>query len=101
MRRSFILLVVLHLAMDLAMPSLPGTFRFNPDESVAGVRVQGPHVERAGQAGSLRESIDLTRTALRMPVQLTRNVNAPDLPVLLARRDPSRDLSRQSLSEDH
>lgn len=40
MKAFFILFVALHLLIDLAMPSLPGAFRFNPDESVVAVRVE-------------------------------------------------------------
>ena len=86
------------------MPSLPGAFRFNPGESAVAVRTQPvrlPDIERATHAGFLRESFDLPRVPLKMPVELTRNANAPELPLPRARRDPSPDFSRQSTSEDH
>jgi len=102
MRRFAILFVVVHLLIDLAMPSLPGAFRFNPDESAVAIRIQPvqlPDIQRATHAGF--ESFDLPRTPLRMPLELIRKASAPGLLPPLARRDPSPDFSRQTASEDH
>jgi hypothetical protein len=40
--RRLTLLLTLYVSLDLANPWMPGAFRFNPDESVEGVRAQDP-----------------------------------------------------------
>jgi hypothetical protein len=104
MKRLFILFVLVHLLIDLAAPSLPGAFRFNPDESVVGVKVQTvqPHDFKPPlQANPGREFLDLPRLAMKSPVEPQRWASAPDLIALLPRRDPSSDRSLQGSSEDH
>jgi hypothetical protein len=99
-----VLFVVVHLLVDLAMPSLPGAFRFNFDESVAAVRAPAPPLEelaRGVQVDFLRESSDAPRLEIKAPVQPQRRVYASGLMVLLPRRDPSSDRASQRLAEDH
>ena len=64
----FILFLVAHLLIDLAMPSLPGAFRFNPDESVVGVRVQpAPDQKPVAQMDLPPESFALPIRAMKPP----------------------------------
>lgn len=103
MKPIFILFVVVHLLTDLALPSLPGAFRFNPDESVAGIRVQqraAQDLRAAPQPERLREGALLPRVEKQIPVHPRWNAAPPDLLVLLPRRTPSSDGSPQQLSED-
>jgi len=61
MKLLFVLLVTLQLLIDLAMPSLPGAFRFNPDESAIGVRVQpvqAQDLKSALQVGPIQKSFE-------------------------------------------
>lgn len=98
-----VLFVAGHLLIDLAMPSLPGAFRFNPDESVVGLRVQpvqAQDLEPIRQMDSLWGPFELPRLTMRTPVALERRVNAGDLIVFLPRRNPSSDRSPQGLTED-
>lgn len=102
MKRVFILFVVGHLVMDLAVPSA-GAFRFNPDESVVAVRVQPVQAQdlaSAPRAEPLRVAVEVPYLELTVSADLRGNRNAPDLIALLPRRDPSSDRSPQSLSED-
>jgi hypothetical protein len=69
MKLVFILFLVAHLLIDLAMPSLPGAFRFNPDESVVGVRVQPfqpPDLKPVAQMDLPPESFALPIRAMKM-----------------------------------
>ncbi|MBI4608245.1 MAG: hypothetical protein HY726_04475 [Candidatus Rokubacteria bacterium] len=103
MRSLFSLFLVFHLLLDLAMPWLPGAFRFNPDESVVGVRAQPVHtsdVALARQADVLREPDALPRLSPKTPADPQRWSSAVALIVLLPRRDPSSDPSVPRLTED-
>jgi hypothetical protein len=100
----FILFVAIHLLIDLAMPTLPGAFRFNVDESVLGIRAQAvqiQHFKPAPLVNRLLGFSDLQRLETRTPVDPPREVNATDLTLLLPRRDPSADRSLPRLTEDH
>lgn len=104
MKPFFGLFVAIHLLIDLAMPSLPGAFRFNPAESVAGVRVQPTQlqdVKPAARLDLLREALELRRVESKAPVDLRRNINAPELNAFLARRDPSAERSPRRSPGDH
>jgi len=104
MKQLFVLFVTLHLVIDLAMPSLLGAFRFNPDESVVGIRVQPVHaqdLQLAPRVDRLLGSFELPRLEMKTPVDPKKDVNAPDLIVLLPRRDLSSDRPLQRLTEDH
>lgn len=103
MKSFFTLFVVIHLLIDLAMPSLPGAFRFNPDESAVGVRVEPTHAQNfkpALQVDLHREAFELPRLQMVIPVDFQTRITDPDLIVLLPRRDPSPDRSLQRLLED-
>ncbi|MBI4240263.1 MAG: hypothetical protein HY613_00985 [Candidatus Rokubacteria bacterium] len=103
MKPVFILFVVIHLLVDLAMPSLPGAFRFNPDESVVGVRVGPVHAQELKPTPpvDLRwEPVDLPRFELKPSLDRPARITVPDLIVLLPRRDPSPDPSAQGSIED-
>ena len=103
MKSVFILFVVIHLLADLAMPSLPGAFRFNPDESVVGVRVEPLHAQDlkpTPQVDLRREPVELPRFQLKPSLDRPARIMAPDLIVLLPRRDPSPDPSAQGSIED-
>ena len=102
MRPFFTLFVVIHLLIDLAMPSLPGAFRFNPDESAVGVRVEPIHAQNLKPALRVdlhREAFELPRLQMVTPVDLQTRISDPELIVLLPRRDPSSDRSVQLLTE--
>lgn len=103
MKPLFILFVSLHLLIDLAMPSLPGAFRFNLDESVVGVRVQPVQVQDVKPAAPdlLPEALELRRVEIKIPVDPQRRIDTPDLILSLPRRDPSSDRSAPRLTEDH
>ena len=104
MKRVAILFVLLHLLVDLAIPSWPGAFRFNPDESVVAVRVetvQAHDLASAIQGSSLQMTVELPRLDLKPSVGLRRSLNVPDLFAFLPRRDPSPDQSRKGSTEDH
>ncbi len=99
MKRLFILFVLVHLVMDVAIPSA-GAFRFNPDESVVALPVQpflAQDLAPAPQAEPLGLAFELPRLAPR--VLIPRNLKVPGLIPLLPRRDPSSDLSPQSPTE--
>lgn len=103
MKSLFILFIAVHLLVDLAMPSLPGAFRFNPDESVVGIRVQSVQAQDLRPAVGmdlLWKSFELPRVAMTTPVDPQRKTNTPDLFVFLPRRDPSPDPSLQQRAED-
>ena len=98
MKRLFILFVVLHLLMDLALPSA-GAFRLNPDESVVGLRVQPVQAQELAappQGQPRRSTVDLPRLALKVPADFRGSQNLPDIIPLLPRRDPSADRSLPS-----
>ena len=104
MKALFILFVSLHLLIDLAMPSLPGAFRFNPDESVVGVRVQPVQVQEvkpAAQLDLVRAALESRRVEIKLPVDPPRSTNAPVLNAFLPRRDPSADRSARRSPDDH
>lgn len=104
MKPLFILFVMIHLLADLAMPSLPGAFRFNPDESAVAVRVepfQAQDLKPVSQVDLLREAFQFPRLELRIPVFSHRRSTAPDLIVTLPRRDPSSDRPLPRPAEDH
>jgi len=104
MKPLFILFVLVHLLIDLAMPSLPGAFRFNPDESAVGVRVQPVQVQDlkpVPQVDWLLRSFEFPRLEIKIPVDSRRRVNIPDLILSLPRRDPSSDRPVPRLTEDH
>jgi hypothetical protein len=98
----FIPLLVVHLLIDLAMPSLPGAFRFNPDESVVGILVQPvqSHEFPASQMGSPLTSFTLPDRPVRTSTVSIPNANATILVAFLPRRDPTADRSVKS-AEDH
>ena len=103
MKSLFILFVIVYLLIDLAMPSLPGAFRFDPDESAVGVRVQpvqAQNLKPAQAVDSLRESFEQAQVAMKTPTGPQRRMNTPDLIVFLPRRDPSPDRSLQHRAED-
>lgn len=103
MKSLFILFIAVHLLADLAMPSLPGAFRFDPDESAVGVRVQAVQAQDLRPTVGmdlLRESFELPRVAMKTPVGAQRKTNTLDLIVFLPRRDPSPDRSLQQRAED-
>lgn len=102
MKRLFILFVLAHVVMDLAVPSA-GAFRFNPDESVVALRVQpvqGQELASPPRGEPLRMAIDLPRLTLQASVDLRMNGNLSNRIALLPRRDPSSDLSPQNATED-
>lgn len=101
MRRLFILFLVGHVVMDLAILSA-GAFRFNADESVLALRVQPIQAQGFAslpQAEPLRPAVDLRRSAVKVPADLRRSLTLPELILLLPRRDPTADRSPQSPSE--
>ena len=103
MKQPFVLFVVAHLVMYLAMPSLPGAFRFNSDESVVGIRVQpvqAHELRPAAQLDLAREALALPRVEMKTLVEPHKRVRAPNLIVFLPRRDPSPDRSLQRSVED-
>jgi hypothetical protein len=100
----FILFLVVHLLIDLAMPSLPGAFRFNPDESVMGVRVQpvqAPDLKLVAQMDLPPESFALPVRAMKTHTDSKRKTHAPVLTAFLPRRDPTPDRSLKGSVEDH
>lgn len=102
MKSLFNLFVVVHLLIDLAMPSLPGAFRFNPDESVVGIRVQSVQTQPLGpalKADLLGKSVALPRLDTKTTAEPQGETDALRVVVLLPRRDPSSDRSAQRLSE--
>ena len=104
MKLLFVLFVSIHLLIDLAMPSLPGAFRFNPDESAVGVRVQSVQaldLKPATQVDLVLWPFELPRLKGKTPVDPPRRINAPELIAFLPRRDPSPDRSLQGSTEDH
>ncbi len=104
MKRLFILFVLVHLLIDLAAPSLPGAFRFNPDESVVGVKVQAVQLQDckpAAQVSPHWEFLEPSRLDAKILGDSERNVGIPGLITLLPRRDPSPDRPLQGSSEDH
>lgn len=104
MKPLFILFVVVHLLIDLAMPSLPGAFRFNPDESAEAVRVQsvqGQDLKPGTPVDLALWRFELPRLVGKMPVVPLRRRIAPGLTAFLPRRDPSPDRSPQGSTEDH
>lgn len=101
-RSLFVLFVVVHLLVDLAVPS-SGAFRFNPDESVVGVRVQPVQPQDfrpVPQVDPLQASFEAPRVELGTPDDLRARQAAPELIAALPRRDPSSDRSLQRRSED-
>ena len=101
MRRLFILFLVGHVVMDLAILSA-GAFRFNADESVVALRVQPIQAQELAsppQAEPLRLAVDLRRSAVKVPTDLQRSLTRPELIPLLPRRDPTADRSPQSPTE--
>ncbi|MBI4561989.1 MAG: hypothetical protein HY724_08080 [Candidatus Rokubacteria bacterium] len=103
MKAFFILFVALHLLIDLAMPSLPGAFRFNPDESAVAVRVEPVEVEDLKPAPRLdlrRELFELPRRGTKALLDARLRTYTPDVIVLLPRRDPSADRSSPHQTED-
>jgi hypothetical protein len=104
MKTISILFVVVHLLVDLAIPSLPGAFRFNPDESVVAVRVQiaqAQDLDSVPQLGPPWMTVEVPRLEPKLSIGLRRTVNAPELIALLPRRDPSPNQSRHGSAEDH
>jgi hypothetical protein len=104
MKRLFVLFVVLHLMADVAMPSLPGAFRFDPDESVAGIRVRAVHLQDMAahlQVNWLQESSETPRVEVKGRLIPDGRPRAPDVAAFLPRRDPSVDRSPQGRTEDH
>jgi len=98
MKFFFVLFVAVHLLMDLAMPSLPGAFRFNPEESVAGIRApanSAQAVRREPRMDLLEESFQPARLAM-LPCIPQRSAKPSDLVVLLPRRNRSPDQSSHS-----
>lgn len=103
MKAFFILFVALHLLIDLAMPSLPGAFRFNPDESVVAVRVEPVPAQDLKPAAWLdvrREFFELPRLETKALIEARLRTDTPDVIVLLPRRDPSADRSSPHQTED-
>ncbi len=101
MRRLFILFLVVHVVMDLAVLS-GGAFRFNAEESVLALRVQPIQAQELAsppQAEPLRLAVNLPRLALQVSTDLRRSLNLPDFIPLLPRRDPAADRSPQSPTE--
>lgn len=101
MRRLFIFFVLLHLPLDLAVPSA-GAFRFNPDESVLALRVQPVQAQELAAPPLMepvRRPLQLPRLAIQPWLDLRRIGNVPDFVPLLPRRDPSSDRSPQSPAE--
>ena len=104
MKTLLVLFVAAHLVLDLAMPSLPGAFRFNPDESAVGVRVAPVHVQDlrpAPQTDLPRAAFERLRLEMKLPVEPQSRVHMRELTVFLPRRDPSTDRSPQAPTEDH
>lgn len=105
MRRWFVLLLMLYLALDLTNPFMPGAFNFDPDESFEGSRsvrrgddqlvvVTAPALERAS-----------TTVDIRLPARPRHEV-APVAGLLRdwfvdLRRAQSAFDDRPPLSEDH
>jgi len=103
-KRVVILFVAVHLLIDLAIPSLPGAFRFNPDESAVGLRMQTVQTQDPApspQVRSLWMTAELPRLERKTSAGLRREVKAPDLLAFLPRRDPSPNQSRKGSGEDH
>lgn len=98
MKRLFILFVMIHLLLDLAIPSA-GAFRFNPDESATALRarpVQAQELAAPPQDQPLRSTVGLPLPPLKVAADFRRSQNLPDIIPLLPRRDPSADRSLQS-----
>lgn len=103
MKQLFVLFVVAQLLIDLAMPFLPGAFRFNPDESVVGVRVhsvQAYDLKPIAQMDLARDAMTTPRVETKTLVERHKRARAPDLVVFLPRRDPSPDRSLKRLPDD-
>lgn len=86
---------------DLALPSLPGAFRFNPDESVVGVQVssaQPQEVERP--AAREPEDVETRRPRVQVPAWRPRTRRASPWITPLPRRNPSAEPSRPPLGDD-
>jgi len=101
MKSLFILFVAVHLLIDLAMPSWPGAFRFNPDESAVGVRVQllqPQDLKPTPEVDLLWQSFELPRVEMKL-VDPRGRINTPHLIVFLPRRDPSPERSPQQRTE--
>lgn len=101
MKFLFILFVVGQLLTDLALPSLPGAFRFNPDESVVGVQVssaQPKELERP--AAREPEDVETRRPRVQVPAWPPRTRRASSWITPLPRRNPSAEPSRPPLGDD-
>jgi hypothetical protein len=101
MRRLLILFVMVHLLMDLAIPSA-GAFRFNPDESLVGLRVQhvrGQEIDRAPQAEPLRAAVESPRPSVPVSLDPAGVGSVPDFIRLLPRRNPWGDRSPKNPTE--
>lgn len=75
-----------------------GAFRFNPAESTVGVRVQpvqASDLKPAPRVDPLPEPVESARMEISTPADPVQKVKAPELIVLLPRRDPSADRSPQ------
>ena len=94
--------VLIHLVIDLAAPSLPGAFRFNPDESVLAVRVQPVQVEvlRPLQRADLKQ-VEPPRVEPGWIAQQRPGPAVADIAPHLPRREFSIDHPSPSLSDDH
>ena len=98
-----VLFLAVHLTADLAMPSLPGAFRFNPDESVVGVPVEPIQAEGLGPApsgDSSWEALGLSDLGVGSPPGIQQATSAPVPAVILPRRDTSSDRPPDSVGED-
>lgn len=97
------LVVVLHLVCDLASPTM-GAFRFNPSESVDGVRAEEAQTHapaRALHASAQPKPLVLTTGFVKVAPDHGHPRPAPGLVPLLPRRDASPDDAPSRSTEDH
>lgn len=102
MNSRFALFVALYLLIDLADPTVPGAFRFDPDESVLGTRVK---VVRSQDLIGIPQtepypSVQVPQPVIVAPYSAIPFPPAPAILTLLPRRNPSSDQSSANSGED-
>jgi hypothetical protein len=99
-RGLLVLALALRLLVDMATPLMPGAFRFDPHESVEGLRtysVRGAHDAAVRPSPSPQRTDEIVVTDAA-PARLAPEGRAPRFHPLLARQRSDR---ASAASEDH